>query len=247
MSHGQPYPLEYGISAAEALPAERAAFIRRTYSHLAGAILAFMGIEFALLSIPGIDETVIGMLAVSSWSWLVVLLAFMGVGIVAQNWVRSQSSRGVQYAGLALYVVAEAIIFLPMLILAKLIGQQAGDTTIIPTAAILTLAVFGGLTATVFLTKKDFTFLGSILTVLSCVALGFILAACLFGGVSLGMFFTLAMIGLMAGWILYYTSDVLHHYPTDMHVAAALTLFAAIATLFWYILRLVMILSASRD
>ena len=54
------------------------------------------------------------------------------------------------------------------------------------------------------------------------------------------------MIGLMSGWILYDTSNILHHYPTDMHVAAALELFADIALLFWYIIQLVMEMS-SRD
>ena len=107
--------------------------------------------------------------------------------------------------------------------------------------------MFGALTTVVLTTKKDFTFLGGILSVCTWLALGFILCALIFGGVNLGMFFTLAMIGLMAGWILYYTSDVLRHYPTNMHVAAALTLFAAVATLFWYILQLVIMLSSSRD
>ena len=97
----------------------------------------------------------------------------------------------------------------------------------------------------VFVTKKDFSFMGPILSICSWVALGFIVCAILFG-FSLGLFFVLAMIGLMSGWILYQTSAVLHHYPTDMHVAAALELFAAIATLFWYIIQLVMEMS-SRD
>ena len=244
MSYGRDYPLEYGYSAAGALPAERASFIRRTYAHLAGAVLAFMAIDAALLQIDGIRETVFGLLGSSPYSWLFVLGAFMVVGIVAQNWARSQTSPAVQYLGLSLYVVAEALIILPLLIVAEVVGDRTGNRDIIPTAAILTLAVFGGLTTIVLTTRKDFTFLGGILSICSWLALGFILCVIIFGAPNLGMFFTLAMIGLMAGWILYYTSDVLHHYPTDMHVAAALTLFAAVATLFWYILQLVITLSS---
>jgi FtsH-binding integral membrane protein len=247
VSYGRDYPIDYGYSAAGALPAERASFIRRTYSHLAGAVLAFIAIDAALLSIPGIDKTVIGMLGGTPYSWLFVLLAFMVVGIIAQNWARSQTSRGVQYLGLALYVVAEALIFLPLLIVAQYVGERTQNPNIIPTAGILTLAVFGGLTTIVLTTKKDFTFLGGVLSILTWLALGFIVCAIIFQGINLGMVFTLLMIGLMAGWILYYTSDVLHHYPTDMHVAAALTLFAAVATLFWYILQLVITLAGSRD
>jgi FtsH-binding integral membrane protein len=242
MSYGQDYPLEYRYSA-EAVAAERAGFIRRTYSHLAGAILAFMGIEAILLNIPGIEQNVFGFLLSSQYSWLLVLGAFMVVGWIAEHWARSQTSRSTQYLGLSLYVVAEALLCLPLLLVAKLFSK---DPNIIPTAGILTLAVFGGLTMTVFITKKDFSFMGPVLSVCSWIAFGVILCAIIFQGFTLGMFFTLAMIALMAGWIIYYTSNVLHHFPSDMHVAAALVLFAAVATLFWYILRLLLIMS-SRD
>jgi FtsH-binding integral membrane protein len=225
------------------MAAERAGFIRRTYAHLAGAILAFIAIEFGLLNIPGIDQTVFGFLS-ARFSWLLVLGAFMLVGWVAENWARSQTSREMQYLGLGLYVVAEALIMLPLLIIA---WKFTGDPTIIPTAGILTLAVFGGLTMTVFITKKDFSFMGPVLSVCTWIALGVIVCAVVFQGFTLGMFFTLAMIALMSGWIIYSTSNVLHHYPTDMHVAAALVLFSSIATLFWYILQLLIILSSSRD
>ena len=69
------------------------------------------------------------------------MLAFMGASWLAQTWAQSDSSPGMQYMGLGLYVVAEAIIFLPLLIVAERFMPQA-----IPTAGILTLAVFGGLT-----------------------------------------------------------------------------------------------------
>ncbi len=60
---------------------------------------------------------------------------------------------------------------------------------------------------------------------------------------SLGPIFTYAMIALACGYILYHTSNVLHHYRIGQHVAASLALFASVALLFWYILRLFM----SRD
>ena len=46
------------------------------------------------------------------------------------------------------------------------------------------------------------------------------------------------MIGYAGGVILYDTSNVLHHFPEDRYVAAALQLFAGIALMFWYVLRL---------
>ena len=57
---------------------------------------------------------------------------------------------------------------------------------------------------------------------------------------TLGLWFSLALVGLAAGYILYYTSAVLHHFRTDQHVAAALELFAAVALMFYYILRILL-------
>jgi FtsH-binding integral membrane protein len=228
------YGYEYSV-AAQAAASERATFIRRTYAHLAGAILAFMGLEAVLLNVVE-PTTVMQLFAGSPYSWLIVLLAFMGVSWLAQSWAQSDASPGLQYLGLALYVAAQAVIFLPIL----LVATRFFDKTVIPTAGILTLAVFGGLTVSVFVTKKDYSFLAPILSVGSLLALGLIVAAILLGGFSLGLFFSFAMVALMSGFILYYTSNVLHHYRTDQHVAASLALFAAVATLFYYILRIVM-------
>jgi FtsH-binding integral membrane protein len=229
------YDVSYG-SAAAAEPAERATFIRRTYSHLAGAILAFIGLEYVLLAaVAPYKEQVLEGLLGSRFTWLVVLVAFMGASWLAQSWARSETSRAIQYLGLGLYVVAEAIIFLPLL----LIAEFYSDPHVIPTAGILTLATFGGLTITVFVTRKDFSFLAPILAVGSLIALGLIVVS-IFIGFDPGVLFAAAMVVLMSGYILYYTSNVLHHYRTDQYVAASLALFAAVATLFWYILQIVM-------
>jgi len=233
------YAYEAGV-AAHAPALERAAFIRRTYGHLAAAILAFIGIEFALLRLtPGIENLVHGMLSVS---WLLILGGFMVVSFIANYWARSGASPTMQYLGLALYVVAQAVIFLPLLYIADS-SPLFREQHVIRTAGILTLTVFGGLTATVFITRKDFSWMGPILCVGGFLALGLIVAAVLFG-FGLGLIFCFAMVALISGYILYYTSNVLHHYRTDQHVAAALALFSSIATLFWYILQIVMM---SRD
>jgi hypothetical protein len=232
--HTMGYPI-----AAEAPTAARAAFIRRTYGHLAGAILAFIGLEAVLLNTPGIPEAVISGLASTKYSWLVVLGVYMLVGMVARKWAESETSRGVQYLGLGLFVVAQAIIFLPLLLIATL----KSDPTLIPSAGIATLAIFGGLTLAVFITGRDFSFMGTALSIFGFLALGLIVCSILFN-FSLGMVFSYAMVALISGYILYDTSNVLYHYRTDQHVAASLALFASVATLFWWILRIFM---GSRD
>ena len=57
-------------------------------------------------------------------------------------------------------------------------------------------------------------------------------------GFQLGTFFSVAMIALAGGSILYDTSNVMLRYPQDRHVAASLELFASVALMFWYVLRL---------
>jgi FtsH-binding integral membrane protein len=231
------YPLEYEYQrdriAAEATDTARAAFIRRTYGHLAGAVLAFIAVEMLLLQLPGIEQVVMGM-AGSRLTWLVILAAFIGVSWLAQAWAQSDTSVALQYVGLGLYVVAQAVIFLPLLYIA-----QASFPGAIQTAGIMTAAAFGGLTLVVFVTRKDFSFLRSFLCIASLLALGVIVAAALFG-FNLGVFFCFALVAIACGYILYHTSNILYHYRTSQHVAAALALFASVALLFWYILQIVM-------
>src|SRR5205807_9319950 len=47
-------------------------------------------------------------------------------------------------------------------------------------------------------------------------------------------------VALASGYVIYQTSNVIHQYRTDQHVAAALGLFAAVALLFWYILQILL-------
>lgn len=223
---------------------ERVTFLRKTYGHLGAAILGFIGIEYMLQSegsalYNAITLPFMKALASSgSMSWLLVLGAFMLVSFVANRWAMSDTSRGIQYLGLALYVVAEAIIFVPILWIAS--NYYDG---VIADAGVLTLFLFAGLTATVFITKKDFSFMRGALVIASFGALGLILASMLFG-FELGMLFTGLMILLAAGYILFYTSQVLHHYRPSQYVAASLALFSAVALLFWYVLQFVMDLSS---
>jgi FtsH-binding integral membrane protein len=226
------YPGRYTF-AAQADTDARASFLAKTYFHLAGAVVVFVALEAALLQLPGIERLVGTM--ITGFNWLIVLGAFMVVSYVADRWASSAVSPATQYLGLGLYVAAEAVIFLPLLYIA----DRFGGGTVIPTAGSLTLIVFTGLSLIVFVTRKDFSFLRSILWMGMLVALGLIVCSVLFG-FNLGVIFTVAMIALASGWVLYSTSNVLHHYRIGQHVAAALALFAAIALLFWYILQLVM-------
>ena len=92
------------------------------------------------------------------------------------------------------------------------------------------------------ITRKDFSFLRSMLVWGGMLALIGIFGSFIFG-YHMGTWFSLAMIGLAGAAVLYDTSNILYHYPRDRYVAASLELFASIALMFWYVLRLFM----SRD
>jgi FtsH-binding integral membrane protein len=234
MSYAQnPYQAPMGNFAALAAADERADFISKTYLHLAGAVGLFVALEAVLLNLP-ITENMVRMMMGGRYGWLVVLGLFMVVSWIANSWAMSAVSPGKQYAGLGLYVVAESVIFVPLLYIARAI-----DPAIITSAGIATLALFTVMTACVFITRKDFSFLRGILLFGGFAALGLIVVA-IVCGFNLGPIFTYAMIALACGYILYDTSNVLHHYRIGQHVAAALALLASVALLFWYLVQLFM-------
>jgi FtsH-binding integral membrane protein len=209
----------------------RSSFIWRTYGHVAAAILLFAGIETYLfdsgLAFP-MAQSMLG------FSWLLILGAFMVVGWLATHVAHTVQSKPLQYVALVGFVVAEAIIFVPLLAIA--ISQAPG---MVESAVGVTLLGTAGLTAVALITRKDFSFLRGILVWGGILAIVAIFAAVLFG-FELGTWFSVAMIGFAGAAVLYDTSNILHHYPEDRYVAAALQLFASVALMFWYVLRLFM-------
>ena len=214
---------------------QRASFITRTYNHLFGAIVAFALIEVALFKLeiaPVIAQAMLGT------SWLLVLGGFMVVSWLASRVAHTAESMAAQYAALAGYVVAQALIFVPLLYIANHVAPG-----VIASAALVTMVGFAGLSAVAFVTRKDFSFLRGLLMWGGVGALVLIGAGILFG-FQLGVFFSVAMVVFAGAAILYDTSNVIHHFPENRYVGAALQLFASVALLFWYVLR---IFIASRD
>lgn len=216
----------------------RADFIRKTYWHLAGALGVFALLETVFISV-GLHFRMLELLAGMRFSWAIVLGGFMVVGWLASHMAHSATTRPMQYLALGIYTLAESIIFLP------LIGMAIGITgspVILGQAAVLTGAMVLGLTAIAFTTRKDFSFLGGILKIGGIIALGLIVVS-IFTGFSLGLWFSLAMVVFASGAILYDTSKIMYHYQPGQHVAASLQLFASVALMLWYVLRILISLS----
>jgi len=210
---------------------ERAEFYRKTYMHVAVAILAFGAVEYLLLkTIP--LEMVLSMVS-GKYIWLAVIGIFWLASMLATK-LSFSVSRNTQYLGLGLYVLIEAVIFLPMLGIASMYAPE-----VITQAALVTVFMFAGLTAAVFMTNKDFSFLRNIIVIGGFVALGVIVVGAIFG-FNLGLWFSLAMVGLASASILYETYNIKNIYNKNQYVGAALQMFASIMLLFWYILRIFM-------
>ena len=231
--------------AVRAAESERATFIRRTYLHLAGAILAFVALEFLIFNLVSkaqLDE-LMARFFFSPMSQLLILGAYIGVSMFARHLALNGGSSASAYAGLILYTLFEVVFFVPILHIAVFYVNDS----ILPTAGILTLSMFGGLTLAAFTTKKDFSFLRPILSIGFFLMLGLVLAAVLIpGSIRLGLWFSFLGVALASVAILYDTSNVIHHFRTNQYVAASLSLFASIATLFYYILMILIQTQRSR-
>ena len=225
--------LSYQAPVAQLAVEDRSTFIWKCYAHVVGAVLAFAAVSAYLYS-SGISEAIA---APMLGNWFLVLGAFILVGWGASHTAHRVQSTAAQYAALAVFVVAEAIIFAPLLLVAELKAPGTVDS-----AAGVTVLGSVGLIATAMITRKDFSFLRGLLVWGFFIAIAIIISGALFG-FALGTWFSVAMIGFAGAAVLYDTSNILHHYPQDKYVAASLQLFASIALMFWYILQLFM----SRD
>jgi len=209
----------------------RSVFITRTYTHLVGGILGFILVELGLFEsglAPVIAQFMFG------FNWLLILGAFMLIGWLASRTAQTSTNIGMQYFAYGAYVVAEALIFVPLLYIAN---AKAPGT--IDSATLITALGAGGLMLVAHQTRKDFSFLRAILMWGGILALLAMVGGLVFG-FQLGTWFSVLMIGFAGAAVLYDTSNIIRVYPEDRYVSAAMQLFASIALMFWYVLRLMM-------
>ena len=225
------------LFVADAEVSERVAFIRRVYAHVGGATAFCVALIAIILNTPSIIQPLVGVFAGQFWMFFI---AFFIASTAAHKMAEAKANPGLQYAGLGFYAFAEALLLAPMLWIIK---THFGGDAVIMQAAIFTLMIFGGLTMFVLVTKSDFSFMRNFLAIASFAVLGLIVVLFL-TPLSLGTWFAGGMVLLMSGFILWETSNVLHHYQTDQHVAASLAIFSSLATLFWYVLQLSAALSS---
>lgn len=214
----------------------RAKIVTRVYANLTGAVVAFAAIValiFAAVGPVAIATFVQHNVKLVSFGLLALCIGgpFIGNAILKAN-----PSRVGQYFLLGFYVLMYVGIFLPVLAFAVL---MVGSAQLIWQATGLTIALFAALSSAVFMTRKDFSFMRAFLFYAGIASLIVIVAA-LITGFSLGTWFSVAMIFLACGYILFETSDVMLRTPEGAEVVAAVELFASVMMLFYYVLRLLM-------
>ena len=213
----------------------RADFMARVYQHLALAVGAFLVFE-TLLFFTGIAEWMYDRTFATSsgGTWLLVLGGFMIVNWMATAAAHDLENPARQYGGLFGLAAAEALIFAPFLYYVFNVEGTGGSATV-ASAAVVTILGFAGLTAVGLFTRHDLSFIRPLIMWGGVMALVLIVAALLFG-LELGVWFSLGMIALAGGAILYQTQTILRSYPETAHVGAAVQLFASVMLLFWYVL-----------
>ncbi|MDH5619921.1 MAG: Bax inhibitor-1 family protein [Gammaproteobacteria bacterium] len=216
---------------------DRSTFIWKCYAHVVGAILALVAIETYLFSSGAAAPIANAMMQ----SPMVVLIGFIALSWGAGHVAHRLESTMAQYAAFGAFVVLWAVMFVPILAIAMMMDAERGGN-MIESAAITTVVGCAALIATVMITRKDFSFLRGVLVWGFFIAIGLIAASWAFGW-NLGTWFSVGMIAFAGIAVLYDTSNIMHHYPQDKYVAASMALFASIAMMFYYILRLFM----SRD
>ncbi|MEM9406814.1 MAG: Bax inhibitor-1 family protein [Acidobacteriota bacterium] len=204
-------------------------FLRRVYGVLLLAVLVLVALETALFASGAAPKLA---RFFSGTNWLLVLCGYMIVSYLASGAARKLRSTAAQLSALIVYVVAKAVIFVPLLYWAE---RSAPGT--IGSAAAATVFGFISLTAVVWWSGKEFDFLRPLLVWGGLCALVAILVA-LLTPFRLGVWFSVAMVVYAGAAVLYRTDKVLRRYRKGREVAAGLELFAAIALMFWYAVRL---------
>lgn len=230
MAQAQPFTVPVATLDADT----RAAFMVRVYQHLVAALVTFVAFE-TLLFATGAARGIYDLVAGSGGAWLLVLGGFMVVNWMATAAAHDLANPGRQYGGLFALAGAEALIFAPFLY--YVFNVEGGGAVTVGAAAVVTVLGFAGLTAIGLFTRRDLSFMRPLIMWAAVMSLVLIVAALLFG-FELGVWFSVAMVALAGGAILYQTQAILRTYPDGAHVGAAVQLFASMMLLFWYVLRI---------
>lgn len=216
------------VTAAQVSVPERMAFVRKVYALFFAATLFAIGGAGLGLSFPPL-------LRFAFEHPFIMLFAMLG-GVFAAQAVRHV--RGVNLLALFAFTTLTGVIISPLL---YIIGQTNPGSIL--AAGALTVGIFGGLTAYVFISKRDFSFMRGMLTVGLVVVVLAALVNLFVVSSAVGFAVAAASLLLFSGFVLYDTSNIIRRYPVNEYVAGALDLYLDAFNIFLALLR---ILNAGR-
>lgn len=221
----------YGVeTASEASVAERMGFIRKVYAlFFAATLFAVGGVALGVSYEP---------LLMFAFEHPFIMFFLMIGGVFAAQAVRHVP--GLNLVALFAFTTFTGVVISPAIALYTQLNPAS-----IWQAGLLTVGIFGGLTAYVFISKRDFSFMrGMLMTGLIVVFLAVVLNLFIVGSSAFSFAISCVALLLFSGFVLYDTSNIIRRYPTNEYVAGALDLYLDAFNIFLALLR---ILNASRD
>jgi modulator of FtsH protease len=210
-------------TAAQASVDERMGFVRKVYALFFAATLfaiggVLLGVSIKPLTMFAFEHPII------------MFLAMIG-GVMGAQAVRHVP--GLNLVALFAFTTFTGIVISPLI--AVILRINPGS---ILAAGVLTVGIFGGLTAYVFISKKDFSFLRGMVTVGLIVVILAGVVNIFLGSGALGFAVAAATLLLFSGFVLYDTSNIIRRYPVNEYVAGALSLYLDAFNIFLALLRI---------
>lgn len=163
-------------------------------------------------------------MAFAPWSLLLILPLSIGAQVMADK-------PGLGTAALFGFAALLGIIIAPV------VNLYSPNT--VTQAGALTVLIFGALTTYVFITRKDFNFMGGIVFVglIACIGAG-LLNFFLFKNSGFSYWIAWGVLLFSAGFVLYDTSNIMQRYPLNQPAGAALGLLISFFNIFLSLLRI---------
>ena len=221
-------PVVGAVSAA--LPAARLDFIRKVYAAFLGSILVGAAGVVATLRIAAVGQFVME-------HYVLVLVAEVAA-VLGVVFMRRRP--GVNLAVFGAFALLSGLTT-GVIVMSY---AAAGLFDVVVQAAGMTVVAFGGLTGYVFVSGRDFSFLRGFVTTGLFVVLGGVLLSMFVQSSAISFAVAAGGVLLFSAFILYDTSQIIHHYREEEWVAAAMALYLDVLNLFLFLLQL---LAGDRD
>lgn len=219
--------MQEAIPAAAVPVEERLAFLKKVYGLLAISIFLAAGASWMTMN----NEPFLRMVAGNYIFFIILEFA----AIFFAMWARKKETMGT--VALFTFTILTGVTTAPVLLV------YSGST--VTNAAFLTSLIFVGLSFYTIVSKRDFSFMGGMLTTgLIVLIIGGLLNIFLFKSSAMSFLYSAAGVFLFSGFIIYDTFNILKRYPTDEYISATLSLYLDILNLFLMLLHL---LGLSRD